>query len=155
MNHTISNSDDTIDSRDVIKRIEELQGERDSLQSDYDEAIEARDQADNDDENLNELSKAAIAAHAALEEWKTSEEAEELRILEALQEEAEGYCPDWTYGAQLIRDDYFNQAMDEMVADCYELPKDLPSWMTITYDYDALQQDYTSVDYDGVTYWIR
>ena len=85
----------------------------------------------------------------------TEAEAEELHILEALQEEAEGYSPDWTYGAQLIRESYFEEAMDEMVADCYTLPKDLPFWMTITYDYDALKQDYTGVDFNGVTYYVR
>ena len=41
------------------------------------------------------------------------------------------------------------------VADCYTLPKDLPFWMTITYDYDALKQDYTGVDFNGVTYYVR
>jgi hypothetical protein len=45
--------------------------------------------------------------------------------------------------------------MDEMVSECYELPKDLPFWMTITYDYDALRQDYTKLDFDGVAYFVR
>lgn len=66
----------------------------------------------------------------------------------------EQYEGDW-YPLTLIRDDYFEEAMDDMVADCYVLPKDLPSWMTITYDYDALKQDYSSVEFDGATYWYR
>ena len=41
-----------------------------------------------------------------------------------------------------------------MVADCYAMPE-LPSFMTVTLDYDALEQDYTSVDFDGVEYLIR
>jgi len=46
-------------------------------------------------------------------------------------------------------------AMDEMVADCYEVPKNLPSFMTITLDYVALQQDYSTVEIDGTTYFYR
>lgn len=115
MTNTISNMDDTIDSRDVVERIETLQ----------------------EDDNLS------------------VEDADELKILLALQDEAEGYSPDWQYGATLIRESYFEQAMDEMIADCYELPKDLPFWMTISYDYDALKQDYTEVDFGGVTYLVR
>jgi hypothetical protein len=60
---------------------------------------------------------------------------------------------DW-YPANLIRDSYFEQAMDELVADCYVIPE-MPSFMTITLDYVALQQDYSSVEVDGVTYWYR
>jgi hypothetical protein len=89
--------------------------------------------------------------------WETNEpeDASELAALESLQAEAEDYATDWPYGATLIRRSYFTEAMDELVADCYEMPKDLPSWMTIALDYGALEQDYTSVDFDGVEYLIR
>ena len=123
MTHTISNQDDTIDSRDVIARIEELQGELEGL----------------DSESLSQSEQ---------------ELAIELQELVALQEEAEDYAPDWNYGSQLIRRSYFQQAMDELVADCYSIPE-LPNFMTVTLDYDALEQDYTSVDFDGVEYLIR
>lgn len=83
------------------------------------------------------------------------DDGEELRALLALQEEVKGYCPDWEYGAQLIRDSYFEQAMDEMLEDIGDLPRDLPSYLTITVDYEALQQDYTAVEFDGITYWTR
>lgn len=88
------------------------------------------------------------------------DEIEELQTLENLLEELKGYGGDeqWEgnwYPVTLIRDSYFEEAMDEMVADCYEIPKDLPSFVTITLDYVALQQDYSSVEFDGVTYWYR
>ena len=110
--------DDTIDSRDIIERIEELTDECESSYLDYDEYME-------------------------------------LCTLSDLAEECEQYSSDWQYGEQLIRRDYFETAMDEMVEDCYTLPKDMPFWMSIKLDYDALEQDYTSVDYDGVEYLIR
>ena len=124
MHNTISNMDDTIDSRDIIERIAELQAALDGVDAET-------------------MTQAEV------------EDAEELRTLLALQEEAEGYSPDWEYGSQLIRRSYFEQAMDEMVADCYTLPKDMPFWMSIKLDYDALEQDYTSVDFDGEEYLIR
>lgn len=115
MTREISNSDDVIDSRDVIERIAELQGT-------------------NDPETL-----------------------EELTALLALQDEAEGYAPDWKYGAQLIRDSYFVTAMQELCDDIGDLPKDLPSYFEIDWEATArnLQVDYTSVEFDGVTYWVR
>ena len=79
----------------------------------------------------------------------------ELETLTDLAEECEDYASDWTYGETLIRRSYFEDYMDEMVEDCYTLPKDMPSWMSIKLDYDALEQDYTSVDFDGVEYLIR
>ena len=61
---------------------------------------------------------------------------------------------DW-YPGYLIRDSYFESYMDEMLEDCGDLPKDLPCYLTITIDYAALQQDYSSVEVGGVTYWCR
>lgn len=61
---------------------------------------------------------------------------------------------DW-YPITLIRDSYFEKAMDELLEDVGELPKELPCYLKITVDYKALQMDYSSVEFDGVTYWYR
>lgn len=66
----------------------------------------------------------------------------------------EQWLGDW-YPITLIRDSYFEQAMDEMLEDCCELPKDLPCYLSITVDYKALQMDYSSIELNGVTYWYR
>ena len=115
MTNAISNTDNTIDSRDVIARIEELR---------------------------------------AFEELE-DEQKEELLALETLAEQGEDYAPDWKYGAQLIHGDYFEEAMDELLEECGDIPRDLPSYLTIMVDYDALKQDYTELDFDGQTYYIR
>ena len=140
MSHDISNTDDTIYSRDVIERLEELQAE----------LIEARD----DSGSTTEID-VWINDMADDENGMFQDAAKEYMALQSLAGQGEQYAPDWNYGEQLIRDSYFESAMDEMVADCYELPKDLPSWMIVTYDYDALRQDYTEIDFDGVAYLIR
>ena len=123
----ITNSEDVIDSRDVIARIEELRGERDSTDG-----------------------------------WNTEsfyeDERNELTALEALADEAEGYAPDWQYGETLIRDSYFETYARELAEDLGAIPKDL-SWPACHIDWDAateaLKQDYTSVDFGDVTYWVR
>lgn len=126
MANTISNMDDTIDSRDVIERIEYLTEEHENWAEEHPEA-----------------------------DYMTTDEGQELAALSTLQDEAEDYCPDWTHGAQLIRDSYFEEAMDDLLEEVGDLPRDLPCYLTISIDYVALQQDYTAVDFDGVTYWVR
>lgn len=86
---------------------------------------------------------------------------EELATLESLLDDLkdngcdEQWNGDW-YPVMLIRDSYFEGAMDELIADCYDLAAlNLPSFVTLTVDYKALQMDYSSVEYDGVTYWYR
>jgi hypothetical protein len=119
-----SNADDVIDSREVIKRIEEL-----------------RDYIDNypDAEQIED-------ARA------------ELAILDALEQEASGYAADWRYGETLIRDSYFEDYARELAEDIGAIKSDA-QWPNNHIDWaaaaDALKQDYTEVDYDGVSYWIR
>ena len=123
--HEISNSDVVIDSRDVIARIEEL------------EAIDGiQDKIDNRIEN---------------------EDAEELIALRKLAEEAEGYACDWKYGETLIRDSCWIDYVKELLYDIGALPKDIPNFLAIDWEETAknIQVDYTSVEFDGVTYWVR
>jgi hypothetical protein len=115
--HEISNSDDVIDSRDVIARIDELEN----------------------DENLDLV------------------EVAELDALKALAEEAEQYAEDWSYGSTLIRDSYFTDYAEELCKDIGQLPRDIPDYIVIDWEATAenLKADYTSVDFDGVEYWVR
>lgn len=71
--------------------------------------------------------------------------------------------PDWSYGETLIREDYFTKYIEELIDDCYEIPKEMNSgewpWRHMTIDYEAAaeeaKQDYMELNYDGVTYFIR
>jgi len=138
----IDNMQDVIDSRGIIARIEELESERDTAKEYCEEnGILSQVMEDNTEQFLtDEFSE---------------DNYRELATLKALAEECADYSSDWEYGEQLIRRSYFKDYMDQMVEDCYTLPEDMPHWMTITLDYDALEQDYSSVDYDGVEYLIR
>ena len=153
-NIEISNSDDTIDSRDVIARIEELESERSDLSDALDEAVEASNTDETSDPE--ELQQAIDDAKHDLQEWDNDNKAE-LDALKALADEAEGYASDWNHGEQLIRESYFTDYAREMLEDCGDVPRDLPHYIEIDWEATArnIKQDYTEVEYDGVTYLIR
>jgi hypothetical protein len=156
---------DTIDVRDIIERFEELESECEELLDLRKECLALR-QA----QCKEGASKSATEALVLFEcdsgdrlrelEDSMEDEVEELATLTAILDDLKGnggdeqWRGDW-YPVTLIRESHFEQAMDEMVADCYEMPKDLPSFMTITLDYVALQMDYTSTEIDGATYFYR
>ena len=125
MADSIDNTQDMIDSRDVIARIDELSARRD------------------DDEQTYPLD---------------ADERAELTALESLAEQAEGYAPDWQYGAQLIRDSYFEDYVQELAADIGAIQSDA-KWPAMCIDWELaaleLQIDYTAVEFDGVAYWVR
>jgi antirestriction protein len=126
MTNSISNFEDTIDSRDVIERIEELRSERE-------------DHGDN---------------------WakENPDDAAELAALESLADEASGYAADWGYGEVLVRDSYFQDYAQELAEDCGAVDYDA-AWPMNCIDWERaardLRMDYTAVEFDGVTYWIR
>jgi len=146
-----------IDSRDVIARIEELESERETLadavterESEYQEAKE--------DEAIDDAALALEDAKDALTAWD-EDEGQELKTLQALADEASG-CADWQYGETLIRDSYFQQYAEELADDCGMVDAKVSSrWPYTCIDWERaaeeLQQDYTSVEYGDVTYWIR
>lgn len=121
----IDNMMDVIDSRDIIERIVELE----ELISD-------------------ELTSVDIL--------KWCDECYELKILE---EQCKDYVEDWEYGATLIRYSHFTEYCRELLVDCGEFPKDLPWYIADHIDWEGvardLSMDYTEVDFNGVTYFVR
>ena len=132
-------ADDTIDLREVTERVEELRSERDEWNFD-------------DDGNRTQRN------------WETdcADEHAELSELEALLSELAGYGGDhqWEgewYPLTLIADDYFVEAMRELVMDIGDMPRKLPSYLEIDWEAtaDNLRVDYSSVEFNGTTYWYR
>lgn len=159
----IDNKEDVIDSRDVIARIRELESERESLESALQEAKDALSDPDPESapegEELEEAADAVAEAGAALDEFDDSDEGQELKALLAFQEEAEGYAPDWNHGATLIRDSYFEDYARQLADDLHGRGVRDAEWPFTCIDWEAaadeLKQDYTSAEFDGVTYWVR
>jgi len=141
MTRTVNNSQDILDSRDVIARLDELESGREELS----EALDDADGAGEVDD-----------ARQALSEWD-EENAEELRALKALAAEGEG-SPDWMHGETLIRETYFKEYAQQLAEDCGML-ENADTWPGRCIDWKQaakeLKQDYFSVDFDGVDYWVR
>lgn len=134
-------TEDQIDSREIIERIEELEAEQADL--------------------VERLSNGAIT-EGDMQAFD-NEQGAELDALRALATEAES-SPDWAYGEQLIHDSYFMEYTEQLIDDCYpEVSKALASdaWpMTcLKMDYEQaardLKVDYFDVTLNGSTYWIR
>lgn len=156
---TISNMDEMIDSRDVIARIEELEGEREALVADLNDAKEHPAMSDdaNDPAAIVKAENAVMDAMAALAAWD-DENADELATLKKLAEEGADYAADWEYGETLIRDSYFKYYAMELADDIGAIPANA-AWPLTCIDWGQaareLQMDYTAVDFGGVRYWVR
>lgn len=86
------------------------------------------------------------------------DETDELEALKTLQEEGQGYCCDWKHGATLIRDSYFKEYAEELAGDIGAIDPSA-GWPLSCIDWEQaateLQIDYSSIDFDGIDYWIR
>lgn len=150
-----SNTDDTIDSRDIIERIEELQS---TLEAAHEQETEDGLTNLDFDEWLEAVIKDQSPAHAH-ECW---DDANELQILQALASEAE-HSSDWVHGETLINETYFTDYIEQLINDCYEMPKEFNSdgwpYRHITIDYEAAaneaKADYSEVNFDGNVFLIR
>ena len=134
----VTKYDNIIDSRDVIARIEELESEReDLLDGHLFDDLAPKDQAD-------------------FLEWE-EENGHELDTLRKLADEGES-ASDWSHGETLIRDSYFQDYAQELAEDCGMIPAGL-AWPCTCIDWEQaareLQMDYSSVEFDGIVYWIR
>lgn len=158
----IDNSADVIDSRDIIARVEWLE-ELDEASRTCDvcgEPIEAETDSpthtDTGDIRCNSgdgIDSVATPSGEPLDE----DERHELAALQELAGEADG-TPDWTYGETLIRDTYFEDYARELAEDIGAVDPNA-GWPAYCIDWERaareLRMDYTAVDFDGVTYWVR
>jgi hypothetical protein len=126
----ISNSDDTIDVRDVIARVEELESELESTEdSEGGDSLERQELA-----TLTELLD-ELRGNGGDEQWKG----------------------DW-YPITLVRESYFEDYAQELADDIGAINSDA-TWPNNCIDWERaareLQMDYASCEFDGVTYWYR
>jgi hypothetical protein len=132
-----SNADDIIDIRDIIDRVETLEELRQPGPVDLgDEEDNAADQ----DSLFAELAAletlmAALCGTGGDEQWRG----------------------DWD-PVTLIRDSHFETYAQELAEDIGAIPSDA-KWPCTCIDWEQaareLRMDYTSVEFDGITYWVR
>ena len=133
----VSNTADTIDIRDVIDRVEELRDSRDEYDGFHN----------------------TPGAWAKIDDG----EPEELKALESFLGECRGnggghqWEGDW-YPVTLIRDSYFTQYARELAEELGSV-NGQEGWPLNCIDWEQaaseLQQDYTGIEFDGVTYYCR
>lgn len=127
-----TNTDDIIDSRDVIMAIEQIQ------------------------EELDELADAVSGERPDTDEY--ADLRDELQSLKAFADQGANNAPDWEYGEGCIRDSYFVEYAQQLADDIGAIDAKA-DWPLSYIDWDAaaeaLKMDYTEIDFDGVTYWVR
>lgn len=88
----------------------------------------------------------------------SEDEVAELAGLMKLSAEGIDYADDWEFGVTLIRDSYFRTYAMELADDIGAIPNDL-AWPMTCIDWEQaareLQMDYTPVDFNGASYWLR
>ena len=138
-----SNRDDVIDIRDIIARIEALEPEVSTMVGvDFEEEparfaeLVSQDERDEPVELQRWYSLMAdLCGQGGDEHWRG----------------------DW-YPITLIKDDHFQAYAEELAEDCgmvskdAKWPNDCIDWAKAAYH---LKMDYSSVEFDGVTYWVR
>jgi len=130
---------DTIDSRDIQERIDELQSEFDSYVDEYEESDGEEDAGE---DLLNWL----------------EENGDEFVTLLEIKEEVEQYTSEWNSGAFIIADNHFEDYAQELAEDTGAIDRNA-KWPLQFVDWgmasDALKEDYTEIIIDGVSYWIQ
>ena len=146
----------TLDVRDLIERYEGL---KDQLES-----LTGKDQGDFG--SFDYWIEYAVENQSSFElpSIEFDELIEEITNLRALFDELKGnggdeqWHGDW-YPLTLIDEDYFTEYCQELLADCGEIPSELPWYIERHIDWDGvaseLKCDYSSVEFDGSTYYYR
>ena len=146
MSNQITSYDDTIDSRDVIERIDEL----------VSEFVFATEDAEDSPDVYG-----TICYTMSANDWQSglnADDAEELYNLLQFEHYA-NFVSDWRYGETFINDTYFTEYVKDLVEDCGYINPNTPDWITNAIDWDqvadAIRSDYTSYEFGGTTYWAR
>jgi len=149
----IDGHENIIDSRDIIERIEELEGE----------LMEAHEEnAEGHNLSFEEWLKAVMQDASPAHVHERLEDVEELLELRNLEDQCTGYA-DWEHGEQLIAEEYFVEYIEDLINDCYELPEGMKpgQWpfRHLKLDYEAAaeeaKQDYAEVTIFGHVFLIR
>ena len=87
---------------------------------------------------------------------RDEEDQEELNMLLELREEVDS--GEWEYGIGFIADSYFTEYARQLAEDIGAISDDA-QWPATCIDWEEaaeqLKQDYTSIEYNGETYWYR
>lgn len=137
---------DTLDSRDIIAAIEELEA-REPLVCDCLPRLE-----------LGIVHYPFCVALEPVLDPLDIEEREHLEQLRELARQAKWCCSDWEDGAQLIADHYFTEYAEQLAADIGAVSSER-AWPNYYIDWERaardLMMDYSAVTLGGYTFYVR
>ena len=163
----------SIDSRDIQEEIDNIEGLKNDYESDLEslndelndlesELYDIENEEDYDDKQNDIDSKLEEIADKENEiqdcEFGYNRYSEELAELEALKEEISNNSDEgFEYGIQLIHENDIDDYLHELLIDCGYIPKDMPSWIEIDWQatYDNMKQDYSEIELNGNTFYVR
>lgn len=150
-----------LDTRDLYKRQQELQGFKDAVENARDELDQLSVQKPAEDEStlteLEEWETAMGDAQAALDDAIAEYGEEEQAELEEL-DELESEVSEWMHGETMIPLDDFEDYAREFADDIGAIP-DENRWPCTCIDWERaareLAMDYSTVTFQGTDYYIR
>ena len=91
-----------------------------------------------------------------IESWK-EDWIDEIEIITDINNLEDEVGSEWEYGVTLIEEDEFEDFVQQDLEGIGYIPKDFPSWIEIDWEATAsnVRQDYSEVDYQGITYLFR
>lgn len=155
----ITNTEDILDVRDVISRFEDLETDLESAHEEGQFMSSFDDWIDNSRDNSDPIH----AAFRGMRGVEVQDAIEEFYKLRELLNDLKGYGGDeqWRgdwYPILLIRDSHFRDYAEELAEDIGAINSDA-GWPNRCIDWARaareLQVDYSTVEFDGTTYWYR
>lgn len=141
-----------IDTRELAEKREELKQEiLDSFLETFEHYAEQTEEFDD-----------ILFDEEEIESWKEDwqEELDEIEEIDRVEDEVEDYGGDgFEFGTTLISDYDFQEYCEEFLKDCGYISDNLPPLIENNIDWsgiaDDMRQDYSEVDYQGITYLFR
>ena len=131
------------DTRDLIEQREEL---KQQVLDSHNETF--FDQAVDDYEDID--------FEEVINEWK-EDWLDAISLIGEIDVLEDAIGDEFEYGVTLIEESEFEDYVKDLLEDCGYIPKDFPSWIVIdwTETSDNVEQDYSELEFDGVTYLYR
>lgn len=144
-----------LDTRDLYTRQQELQDELDNLIEARNDTEEEINQSCEDGNYGPEEAEELAAVEQSLQEWIDNYQ-EELDALNELESEVGG---EWMHGTILIPEEDFEEYAQDLADDLHGDAVRDQSWPFYHIDWEQaakdLQQDYSSVTFEGTDYFFR
>jgi hypothetical protein len=139
-------STQVLDTRDLIERRDEL---KEGILNSFLETFEHYKERTESFEDI-------LFEEEEIQEWKEDWE-DDLQEIDQINEIEYTLGREFEYGVTLVREDYWEEYVEDLLVEIGYLPKDLPCWIEIDWVSTAynVKQDYEEVLYQGDTYLGR